>query len=544
MNDLECVDVLEFFAPSCDDAIDGLIATHTRAMNSAREMAEFFTDQEKNITLEFFIRSSGVQTARNAKEIFNFERVKLEIDSVWWSKTLACTDVLNYMPQKRRDEWNTQLSAWREPRYKRGQNPEKDLPEYTEPTVRATVSAMLAMRAQFLAERVDGIFRGLSGEHVTNSPSAFGKRMIIAGVTENGYSASYSKGGLINDLRCVIAKFMGRVEPTYNSSHSLIVSLLGNTGEWVPVDGNSMRIRLYKKGTAHIEIHPDIAWRLNSILAYLYPHAIPAQFRTKPPKKLKEFELMMDILPFVVCEKLGTLEPVYSAVHDPDMPWMKPRQVKVPNALTFRFGGGNDKHVIQAAEQVLLAIGGVKVLGYWMFDYDAQPIIHGVVASGCIPEQRSHQFYPTPETVAHEVIRMAEIGSEDECLEPSAGQGGIADHMPKAQTLCVEISELHCKILESKGFLVHNGDFIEYAKKAKKFDVICMNPPFSQKRAEAHTDAAISLLKKGGRVVSVMPTSKRASYRPAGVDISWSQDFKNEFEGTGVSVVIFKGVKL
>ena len=43
----------------------------------------------------------------------------------------------------------------------------------------------------------------------------------------------------------------------------------------------------HKKGTAHFEIHPDMAWKLNCVLASMHPMAIPAEFRQKPKKQTK-----------------------------------------------------------------------------------------------------------------------------------------------------------------------------------------------------------------------------------------------------------------
>jgi len=99
---------------------------------------------------------------------------------------------------------------------------------------------------------------------------------------------------------------MGRDEPTgFGMTTRVIQAGIDQTGEWLSIDGGAMRIRCYKKGTAHLEIHPDMAWRLNAILATLYPTAIPAEFRTAPKKRPKDIELMQKPLPFKVVEALA-----------------------------------------------------------------------------------------------------------------------------------------------------------------------------------------------------------------------------------------------
>lgn len=48
----------------------------------------------------------------------------------------------------------------------------------------------------------------------------FGKRMILAGIHTGFYTTE--RVGYINDLRCVIAKFMGRDEPKWNGSSGVV----------------------------------------------------------------------------------------------------------------------------------------------------------------------------------------------------------------------------------------------------------------------------------------------------------------------------------
>lgn len=65
-----------------------------------------------------------------------------------------------------------------------------------------------------------------------------------------------------------------------------------------------------------------------------------------------------------------------------------------------------------------------------------------------------------------------------------------------------------------------------------------MNPPFSEGRAAAHVEAAAALVRKGGRLVAVLPASMRNKYSLPGFDVTWSRQLDNEFAGTSVSVAI------
>src|SRR5574340_1280662 len=139
-------------------------------------------------------------------------------------------------------------------------------------------------------------------------------------------------------------------------------------------------------------------------------------------------------------------------------------------------------------------------------------------------------------------VELAEIGPGDTCLEPSAGIGGIADFLPAERTRCVEISDLHCKVLQAKGYDVVRENFIDWAHiewcKGTRFDRVVMNPPFSENRAQAHLEAAASLVKSGGRLVAILPASMCGKALLPGWAHAWSQVYSGEFAGTGVSVSI------
>lgn len=307
-------------------------------------------------------------------------------------------------------------------------------------------------------------------------------------------------------------------------------------------------LRGYLKGTAHLEVHPDMAWRLNCILAQLYPLAIPPEFRQKPKRKLKEFVMMGKPLPFAV---LGELAKMKAERHTPWQRerWEEPKEPLTTNPFNRAFAYSDyDKAVRAQAEAVLEIIGGVKVMAgphknitIWEFDYEPEAALDEVIASGCIPDHKSHQFYPTPETLAEWAVSEADIQPGDKCLEPSAGTGNIAVLMPAEQTYCVEISALHCRVLEAKGLAVDLADFPKWAEATdKRFDKVVMNPPFSEGRARAHIEAAASLVNHSGRLVAILPGGMRKKDILPGWVCSWSGLIDNEFDGTGVSVVLLK----
>ncbi len=529
-------DVSEFFAPMSADLVDGLVGQYNAARSNIEALAEAVRDSQNASALHYFVEGN-VREQRHSmpttvEALFRVEGAIAQLNADFWSRALRMTDVMDYMPQKRREEWHEQI---RNPEGRKaskysGETELPALPEFEEATVRSTLTSLLHSRSQFLAERVDGIFRALSRQHVTNQPQGFGKRMIIQGVF------SYGTAGHINDLRCVIAKFMGRDEPKHGATDPVVKAARRQNGQWMNVDGGALRIRVYGGvGTAHLEVHPDMAWRLNAILASLYPLAIPAEFRTKPKraKKIKDFELFDRPLPFAVVQLLAEMREVRERIE----PAWPERYRAVPNAREFGYGE-KDKAAVAEAEKVLMAIGAVKAGRHWQFDYDPTEVLDQVVCSGCIPDQKSHQFYPAPQAVAEFAVSVAEIDDHHGVLEPSAGIGGLADYLPKLQTTCVEISPLHCQVLEAKGFKVVEADFLKWAPGQPAADRIVMNPPFSEGRWQAHLQAAADMLKPDGRLVAILPASAKGKDLLPGWHLEWPRTFDNEFAGTSVSVVV------
>lgn len=531
LNKFAAADDDGIFAPVSPDLLGALLRQYEIARGHIAQVAAIASGEAFAGVMHYFISGNCDKDGRNGfpgvGKMFNEAGAVAALNASYWQQALKLTDVYEMMPQKRRDEWNEQINK-------------QQTPEFTADIVIPTIIDLLNMRPQFLAERVDGIFRALSHEHVTNCPQGFGKRMILYVLDSYG-STSSTNCGHVTDLRKVIAKFMGRDEPKgWNVTDSVVKAGLRRTGEWMAIDGGAMRIRVYQKGTAHLEIHPEMVWRLNAILAHLHPLAIPAEFRTKPKKKAKSFDLMQKPLPFAVISALSSMKQAYEPVGDSWRQQYKP----IHNAIQFEYHV-DDKHVRAEAVKVLEALGAVTIKNGWafQFDYDYRPVLDEVVCSGCIPDQKSHQFYPTPANVAQAAIELAEIGPDHDCLEPSAGQGGLADLMTNSRTLsCVEVSKLHCEILKAKGHSVTQADFLSLPINGP-FDRVAMNPPYSQGRWQAHTEHAASMVKVGGILVAILPASARNKYELEGFDCSWSEVFSNEFAGTSVSVAILKAVK-
>jgi methylase of polypeptide subunit release factors len=530
-------DAPQFFAPAPTGALDSLFGRYEAARLRIVRLAETM-EGELGGVFSYFVDGNTDKDRRHSisatvKELFAPAGAMAALNAYFWQEAISLTDVLNHMPKARRDEWHEAIRTHATPAFERE-------------SVLSTIAELLHSRERFFAERVDGIFQGLSREHVTNRPEGFFKRMILTNVL-NEWGSYGGRCGLINDLRVVIARFMGRDEPPHYATNKIVENAQKRQpGKWLTLDGGALRLRVYLNGNGHLEVHPDMAVRLNQVLAYLHPAAIPSEFRTKPKKPHKEFVMMGRPLPFAVLGLLEASEPVHERTNPGGYPerWHRLHNTRV--LKYYPHGTSTDKHVRQQARAVLQAIGGTqrgKDPDAFEFDYCPADVLAEIVSSGCIPDQQAHQFYPTPEALAQQAVEMAQIGEGHTVLEPSAGHGGIAEHLPRERLTCVEISPLHCTILKAKGFTeVHEADFLQWAEamrqQGRTFDRIVMNPPFSQGRAQAHIEAASQLLAPKGRLVAVLPAGMRGKDVLPGLQHEWSRQHDNAFAGTSVSVAL------
>lgn len=119
---------------------------------------------------------------------------------------------------------------------------------------------------------------------------------------------------------------------------------------------------------------------------------------------------------------------------------------------------------------------------------------------------KNYGYYPTPSDVVEMLIENANLEEEMKILEPSAGQGHILEFLKEYDVDCGELFFGNRKILEEKGYSLVFDNFLEYAE-YEKYDRIIMNPPFEGQADIDHVNHAYKMLKKGGRLVSVMASS-------------------------------------
>lgn len=516
-----------FFKSVSSSVIEQLIWRYNGDRRRVEKLHDFIHSQEMSGAVNVFLRGSQKDRGDPSGSFSDLASAIKVLDADYWQQALNATDVYEHMPQKRRSEWREQIDN-------------REVPEFETDTVINTLKKLLLERDKFLSERVDGVFKALSGEHVTNAPEGFSKRMIMYTYHSWG-GINITQAGYVADLRTVIGKFMGRGPATPYSTCRLLEECQKSPGQWEEWDGGTLRVKVFKKGTAHIEVHPDIAWRLNEILAFLYPQAIPPKFRARPLRKQREISLTQNLIPHDVLDMIREIEP--RALYKGEgfdcvrVGWAE-GEYQVDRYYS------SDKHLREKVCQILEACGGEHVEGaVFRFDYDFKDIQRHLMFTGTLPDQAAHQYYPTPVSIGKELVEWSAIEHGMSCIEPQAGQGGLAKLMP-ADTLCVEVSDLNCQILRNRGMAhVVHADFLEWSKGADLVDRVVMNPPFSHGRAENHLRAAGALLKKGGVLTAVVPASLQNKPEMAGFRYEWRNIDRGEFPGVSIDLAMVRMVR-
>lgn len=184
-------------------------------------------------------------------------------------------------------------------------------------------------------------------------------------------------------------------------------------------------------------------------------------------------------------------------------------------------------------------------------DDDVAEMLENVMLTQEVKDlKREYQFFPTPRAVAERMCEMAEIDSASEVLEPSCGNGQLADviweHLP-AGMCCIELNTDMKRYLAEKPYGVNYRDFLDVTKKEiGSINRVVMNPPFTRHQDIDHVRHAYDLLDAGGVLVAIMCEStffrsdkKSVEFRDF-LDSVYAQTIKLEpgaFRESGTDVV-------
>lgn len=156
-----------------------------------------------------------------------------------------------------------------------------------------------------------------------------------------------------------------------------------------------------------------------------------------------------------------------------------------------------------------LYVGVNKVLdslgGKWnrsakahLFNESPEQMIDNVLLTGEYTDaKKEFQFFETNEDLALDLVSRACIKDGETVLEPSAGKGGIAQHIENVD--CVELMPENRQYLIDKGYNLVGENFLDHTE---KYDVIVANPPFSKQQDIIHVNHMLDIARR--KVVAVM----------------------------------------
>lgn len=195
--------------------------------------------------------------------------------------------------------------------------------------------------------------------------------------------------------------------------------------------------------------------------------------------------------------------------------------------------GQLDRPLYVAVNAVLESLGGTwnrKAKAHvFANDLDVGGLLEAVVITG---EYVSHKdilkafnFFRSPPPVVSAIVDRLGLFEGARVLEPSAGDGAIADGVKAAcPSATIDVVEVQVKLREklfAKEYRLIGADFLGMKVEQAEFayDRVAMNPPFRGQADIAHVMHAITFLRPAGRTVAVM--SKGVQFRMDGVATSF-----------------------
>jgi predicted RNA methylase len=229
------------------------------------------------------------------------------------------------------------------------------------------------------------------------------------------------------------------------------------------------------------------------------------------------------------------------------------RRATVEGNVLYLPEGQLDRKLYEAVNKALANAGGKwKTRVGHVFPSDAAPKLAAMLGTGVsIDEKKRDQAFFTPVPLAEYVVKLADVRGHV-VLEPSAGQGAIADACMAAGAQSVDVFEINAdstRTLYGKGFRYIADDFLAFAcRQGHRYQRIVMNPPFTKNQDIKHVRHALTYLEPGGILVAIMLNNQTrkgfvelvTEYDPEIEEVERGA-FKES--GTVVSTLIMKIVK-
>lgn len=463
----------------------------------------------------------------------DFDKSLTALKRIYWREVYNRSNLKSYISTKKHNEIDTYLYG-------------NDFPPFTLENIETQLIEWRSELGEMFKQKVDECFRKLSGDHVTNKPMGFTKKIIYKGLVDSKWASGFNtymfhdRGvDVVHDLRTAIQTlYKLPISERYDTVY--VLKQINSRNEYQEFDGGAFKIKVFMNGNAHIEIHPDVALSLNMVLHSIYPNAIPPKHREKH-KDIKEYTFDYRMLSTKTIQSLAEFFNECGSTNF--------RYEYITYAWKFY-------KVSDEAKKILEFFGGEyikidhedkkKIKEGYRFGYDVTNVIREAMTNGIV-DYKSNQFYPTPKEIVGDMV--SELSKHNrqsawDILEPSAGMGNIASTMRVFGNVeCIEKEPLFSKVLEAKGLKTACADFMK-VNDNRKYDVVVMNPPYGNQQWQDHIEkAAKHKLKENGFILAVLPADKLVF-----IEILLGDKFKvdllntydNMFDNTQISTSLYK----
>ena len=192
-------------------------------------------------------------------------KIMAEVDAGAWECLLDHSGIRTFLNQEKRQELHESIEK-------------KTFPPITVDSVKATFAGLYERRVEMMEDGVIALFRKLSWDYKSNSPVAFGKRIILRSVIDASHGMAYPNYrtcDTLDDLVRVLHLYDGQPEPDHRNGgiHGQLGDAL-RAGKWF-LENEYFLLRLYRNGNGHIALkRQDLVDQCNRILAKRYPMSL------------------------------------------------------------------------------------------------------------------------------------------------------------------------------------------------------------------------------------------------------------------------------
>ncbi|MBN8884453.1 MAG: DUF4942 domain-containing protein [Rudaea sp.] len=206
-----------------------------------------------------------------------FERFQISYDCASWQSLMKRSGLWTFMDAEARDAWNKSFNedeVRRSTKARLGGEPQ--MPPFTRAAVEEMFEKLYRARGEMVERGIVSLFRSLSWDYRSNSPVAFGQKLVLRNVARWCHlSKKYfgdGKGNELDDVLRTLSLLDGKPEPDYRQSVSAGIA------QGI-LDGEAWRdyfdLKLFRNGNAHVRFkRMDLVDRLNVIIAKHYPGAL------------------------------------------------------------------------------------------------------------------------------------------------------------------------------------------------------------------------------------------------------------------------------